>query len=137
MGNTILLLSPTENSAQIPLLQAEKKHQPYGSAVQVKFPEVKEFTLNNGLRVAMVERHAVPVVTMSLLVNAGYAADQFGKPGLAALTMKMMKEGTTTRNALQLSDQVADLGASLYTFSSLDNSYVIYECIETKLKRIS
>ena len=103
---------------------------PFGSPVEVKFPEVKEFTLSNGLHVALVERHAVPVVNLSLMVNAGYSADQFGKPGLAKLTMTMLQEGTKTYDALKLSDQLADLGASLYAYSDLDNSYLTMEALK-------
>jgi zinc protease len=101
-----------------------KDAPPFGSAAEVKFPEVKEFTLSNGLRVALVERHAVPVLDMSLVVNAGYSADQSGKAGLATMTLTMLQEGTKTSNALKLSDDLADLGAGLYTYSDLDNSYI-------------
>jgi zinc protease len=133
-GEYVLVIDPYGKFSTDSSAVSRKEPPPYGATVQVKFPEVKEFTLNNGLRVAMVERHAVSVVAMSLMVNAGYAADQFGTPGLASLTMKMMKEGTTTRNALQLSDQVADLGANLYTYSSLDNSYVYMNALKPNLK---
>ena len=113
---------------------ANRKQQPaFGIPAVVKFPEVKQFTLSNGLKVALVERNSVPVVDMSLMVNAGYAADQFGKPGLASLTMSTMQEGTKTRTALQLSDDLANLGASLYTYSGLDNSYLYLSALKPNL----
>ena len=113
---------------------ANRKQQPsLGAPAVVKFPEVKQFTLSNGLKVALVERNSVPVVDMSLMVNAGYSADQFSKPGLSTLTMTMMQEGTKTRSALQLSDDLANAGASLYTYSDLDNSYLYLSALKTNL----
>ena len=103
------------------------------AAAAVKFPPVKEFTLSNGLKVALVERNSVPVVNMSLMINSGYAADQFGLPGLSSMAMKMMMEGTKTKDALQLSDQMADLGVSLYSYSDLDNSYMDMSVLKTNL----
>ncbi len=95
-----------------------------GPAVAVKFPAVSEFALSNGLKVALVQRTTVPVINMSLMMGAGYAADQFGAPGLAALTGKMMTEGTSTKTALQISDMQADLGASIGSSSDLDDTYL-------------
>lgn len=113
---------------------ANRKQQPsLGAPAVVKFPDVKQFTLSNGLKVALVERNSVPVVDMSLMVDAGYAADQFGKPGLSTLTMTMMQEGTKTKSALQLSDDLANAGASLYTYSDLDNSYLYLSALKTNL----
>ena len=113
---------------------ADRKQQPaLGAAAIVKFPDVKQFTLSNGLKVALVERNSVPVINMSLMIDAGYAADQFGKPGLASLAMTMMQEGTKTKSALQLSDDLANAGASLYTYSDLDNSYLYMSALKPNL----
>lgn len=95
-----------------------------GPPAIVKFPAVTEFALSNGMKVALVQRKTVPVINMSLMMDAGYAADQFGAAGLAALAGKMMTEGTSTKNALQISDMQADLGASIGSSSDLDNTYL-------------
>ena len=42
-----------------------------GPARSVQVPAVKEATLKNGLKVAVVERRAVPSVSVTLLFNAG------------------------------------------------------------------
>jgi zinc protease len=44
---------------------------------------------------------------------------------------KMMKEGTATRNSLQISDQADDMGASIYSYSDLDNSYLDLSALKT------
>jgi zinc protease len=104
-----------------------------GAAPVVKFPEVKEFTLSNGLKISLVERNAVPVVNMSLMINAGYAADQFGNAGLAMLSGKMLSEGTKSKTSLQISDQLADYGANLDSYSDLDNSYLQLHALKTNI----
>lgn len=104
-----------------------------GAEPIVKFPQVKEFSLSSGLKVYLVERNAVPVVNMSLMINAGYAADQFGSPGLAMISGKMLSEGTKSKTALQISDQLADYGASLDSYSDLDNSYLQMNALKTNI----
>lgn len=106
-----------------------------GPAPVVKFPEQNEFTLPNGLKVVLVQRRSVPVVSMNLLLDAGFAADQFAKPGTANLAMKMLREGTKTRNSIQISDELQNLGASLSTGSSLDNSNIYLNALKSNFDR--
>ena len=104
-----------------------------GPAPEVNFPALQRTTLSNGLDVVLAERHNVPLVSLSLLVDAGFAADQFGLPGTAALALDMMDEGTRTRSALEISEALALLGAELSTGSSLDNSSVSLSALTDNL----
>ena len=97
------------------------------------FPDFKQATLANGLRLIVAERHAVPVVWFSLQLNAGYAADQFAKPGTATLAMEMLDEGTRTRDALEIADELARLGATLSSGSNLDFSSVGMSALKQNL----
>lgn len=106
-----------------------------GAAPIVKFPEVKEFTLSNGLKVLLAQRSTAPLVNMNLLMDAGYAADQFGKPGMARLAMNMIREGTKTRNSVRISDELLNLGASLNSFSSLDNSNITMNALRSNFDK--
>lgn len=101
-----------------------------GTDPEVKFPEVKKFTLNNGLKVAFVQRNAVPVINMSLMINAGYAADPKETAGIASFTGRMLSEGTKTRSSLQISDEQADLGADLYSYADVDHSFVTMNALK-------
>ena len=49
---------------------------PLAATPPVKFPEVQEFTLSNGLKVMLAQRSSVPVINMNLVMDAGFAADQ-------------------------------------------------------------
>src|SRR4029077_7723066 len=44
---------------------------------EAPFPALAQATLPNGLKVIVAERHAVPVVQLSLQIDSGFAADQF------------------------------------------------------------
>jgi zinc protease len=98
-----------------------------------KFPNLERTTLKNGLKVILAERKSVPVVNFNLMFDAGYASDQFAAPGTANLAINMMDEGTKTRNALQISEQLAMLGANLSTASNLDASSVTLSALKGNL----
>jgi zinc protease len=132
-GEYVLYIEPYGNYSVGDSIANRKQQPPLGTPAVVKFPDIKQFTLSNGLKVALVERNSVPVLDMSLMVDAGYAADQLSKPGLSSLTMSMMQEGTKTRTALQLSDDLANIGASLSTYSGLDNSYIYMSTLKSSL----
>jgi len=66
-----------------------------GTPPEVKFPFFQRATLSNGLKIVLAERHSTPLVQLNLLVDAGYAADQFATPGTARLAMNTLDAGTT------------------------------------------
>jgi len=104
-----------------------------GEPPAARFPELQRAKLSNGLTLVLAERHAVPVVQLDLLLDAGYAADQFADEGTASLAMSMIDEGTTSRSALEISDELALLGAELDTGSNLDLSSVSLSALRENL----
>ena len=104
-----------------------------GPPPRAKFPELERATLSNGLKIVLAQRRAIPQVRFDLLVDAGFAADQFALPGTASLTMTMLDEGTQKLGALQISDRLAELGANLGTGSRLDVSSVSLEALRERL----
>jgi zinc protease len=106
-----------------------------GEGPEPKFPEMQRAKLSNGMEVIVAERRGVPVVNFNLLVNAGFAADQFAQPGTAALAMNMLDEGTKSRNSVEISKELASLGASLGSGSNLDTSFVTLSTLKATLDR--
>ncbi|PYO89115.1 MAG: peptidase M16 [Gemmatimonadetes bacterium] len=104
-----------------------------GTPPEARFPAIARATLPNGLKIVLAERHSIPQVNMTLLIDAGYAADQFAAPGTASLTLDMLDEGTTKRTALQISDTLSQLGAVLSTGSQLDVSSVSLSTLKDNL----
>lgn len=83
-------------------------------------PKVKKFKLSNGLPVILASDDRLPLAYVQLVVRTGSLADPIGKAGLADLTADMLDEGTTTRSALQISEEIERLGASLSTEADWD-----------------
>jgi zinc protease len=104
-----------------------------GTPPALKLPKLQRASLSNGLKIILAERHEVPLVQMWMATDAGYAADQFAKPGTAKLATTLLTDGTTTRNALQINDQAALLGAELGGNSNLDFNFVTLSALKTKL----
>ncbi len=105
-----------------------------GATAEAKFPEIERATLKNGMKVILTHRKESPTVVASMMFDAGYCSDKFGgKLGLANLAMNMLDEGTKTRNALQINEQLQLLGASLNTSSDLDYSYVSLNTLKQSL----
>ena len=100
---------------------------------EVRFPELQRTKLANGLQIVLAERHAAPLVGFDLLMDAGYASDQFASPGTAKLAMNMLDEGTQSRSALEIDDALARLGATLSTGSDLDTSTVTLSALKANL----
>jgi predicted Zn-dependent peptidase len=95
-----------------------------GEPPALKMPPVVRRALSNGLPVWIVEMHEVPVVQVSLVVDAGSALDPEGKFGLASMTASMLDEGAGTRSSLEIADAIDFLGATLETGSSYDAAAV-------------
>lgn len=95
-----------------------------GGAPDVSFPEIKRTVLKNGLNVMLLERHSVPIVNVALAVDAGFASDTSEKAGAASLAVDLMDEGTLTRDAFAIVNELDMLGSSLNTSSGLDQSII-------------
>jgi zinc protease len=106
-----------------------------GAPPELKLPKLERATLSNGLKVILAERHEIPVTNFRLQMDAGYAADQFATPGTASMTTALLDGGTEKRTALQISEEVALLGAQLNATSDLDTSSVFLSALKSNLDR--
>lgn len=95
-----------------------------GKAKPLVLPAGKRFVLANGLTVVHVAKPGLPLVSGTLVLRAGQLANPLDKPGLSGFTAAMLQEGTATRTAQQIADQVADLGATLNTASRSEDARV-------------
>ncbi len=71
--------------------------------------------LDNGLVLLTSEQSSVPMVTLSLLIDAGSRHDPKGREGIANLTARLLTYGTRKRTALQISEALDFTGADLST----------------------
>ncbi|MGK3965286.1 M16 family metallopeptidase [Sorangium sp. So ce118] len=76
----------------------------------------------NGAKVWLLERHTLPIVSVSIAVSSGSADDPRSSAGLAHITADMLDEGAGQRNAVELSSAINDLGATLSVGARADGS---------------
>ncbi len=134
-GVYTLQIVPYPNSQASPTAVDRSQMPKPGEGPEPKFPETQRAKLANGMEVIVAERHGVPVVNLSLLIDAGFAADQFAQPGTAALAMNMLDEGTKTKNSIEISKDLASLGANVSAGSNLDTSTVSLSTLKSTLDR--
>ncbi|HEX2384919.1 MAG TPA: pitrilysin family protein [Candidatus Binatia bacterium] len=71
--------------------------------------------LDNGLVVITSQQPALPMVTMSLLIESGSRLDPAGREGAANLVAQLLTYGTKKRSAVEFSDALDFLGATIST----------------------
>jgi len=80
-------------------------------------PAFEEAKLPNGVRVVVAPRHELPIVSVSLHLRLGAAADTDGHAGLASLTAALRTKGATRNgkalDATQIARQAEALGSTL------------------------
>ena len=92
---------------------------PPGIAPDWKFPAIKDQPAKNGMLVRLVERHALPVVQLELVVQSGSASDG-DKPGLAVVAGELLKAGGAGKwTSRALLDAAESLGSSLEVTTDL------------------
>src|SRR5574340_1251373 len=78
-----------------------------------KLPATFETKLPNGLTVVLLEDQRFPLVTVRLGFLAGSKYDPKDLPGLAESTGALLTQGTKTRPARQLAEELASIGGIL------------------------
>jgi zinc protease len=81
-----------------------------GPAPAASFPEYKDITLPNGLRVFFIQDDRRPMVTFRLLIKSGTSSDG-AKPGTASLAASMLIRGTAKRSAQNFALESEKLGS--------------------------
>jgi zinc protease len=100
----------------------------------VSVPRPVERTLRNGLRVIVVERHDMPLVSAQLAVRNGGEVDPPQLSGLADLTAELLTKGTRTRTAPQVAQEIEALGATLESGAGWDASRVSVNVMASKFE---
>jgi zinc protease len=95
-----------------------------GEPRDFRVPEPKRFTLDNGLQVAMVQWGNMPKVRVTLAVRSGNAFEKANEVWLADLTGDLMREGTATRNATEISREAARMGGALTVSVGVDSTTI-------------
>ena len=85
----------------------------YGELKPFPAPQVSAQTLANGLTLWLVSRPGFPKISYTLAVRGGLSADPPDRPGFAELLTATIDQGTTTRNAKQIAEDLQAAGGDL------------------------
>jgi zinc protease len=116
------------------LLAAQKAKLPKGGPVpSFSLPSIEKSTLSNGLNVWVVQRRKLPIVSMNMVLDANGTLDPADKGGVASFTANMLNQGTKTRSANDISNQLQAIGASLNANSGWDSTNVTMQTLTKNL----
>jgi zinc protease len=83
-----------------------------------------ETRLANGLTVVFAEDNRFPLVTVRLVVPAGTGRDPKDTPGVAAALAAMLMQGTGTRSARQLEEDLEACGCAMTASAGPDSTII-------------
>jgi len=115
------------------ILPAQQKELPPigGTPKDFVLPDKESITLDNGLNLVMIPYGSIPKATIRVAVKTGNIEEDEDQVWLIDLLARLMEEGSTSRSAQQLADEMAsmggnlNIGASAHSFSV--SSSVLYE----------
>ncbi|MBF0188120.1 MAG: insulinase family protein [Magnetococcales bacterium] len=99
-------------------------------------PPFQDFTLENGLRVIMVQERKAPVVAVHLWYNVGATDEEDGATGLAHMLEHMMFQGTTMVGPGEYSQRIARMGGDDNAATSLDYTYYYVKVSSDRLQKV-
>jgi zinc protease len=112
-------------------LSAQEQPPDPGPLRPYAVPRVQTFTLNNGLRVLLVERHSLPIVSARFIVDAGAMREPAEKNGLAVMTGNILSQGAKGLTGAQVAEKMADIGASFSSLGDNGSAYVAVTSLST------
>lgn len=113
-----------EQTAMLPKPQADPKFS---------LPPIEKTKLSNGLNVWLVRQTELPIVSMNLVLNSGGTLDPADRSGVASMTSTMLNQGTTTRSAIDIANQLQSIGASVGANSGWDSTNVSMQTLTKNL----
>ncbi|MFN4255931.1 MAG: M16 family metallopeptidase [Saprospiraceae bacterium] len=107
---------PAGKTTTIPIPTGDvRKNAPKpGPAPSINIGKAETFTLENGLKVIVVENHKLPRVSFQIFVDADPVLEK-SAVGYVELMGELLSKGTATRTKAQIDEEVDFIGASLGT----------------------
>lgn len=102
---------------------------------QPKFglPPIEKTRLSNGLELWMVEQNELPIVSMNLVLKTGSVNEPDNRTGVANMTSQLLDDGTKTRSAVDIANQLQAIGANLNAGSGIDSTNVTLQTLTRNL----
>jgi predicted Zn-dependent peptidase len=98
--------------------QLDRSIQPKpGPAPEFKIGEYQNFTLDNGLKVILVENHKVPRISYQLTVDVDPILEK-DAIGYVSMTGNLLRSGTTNKSKVEIDEAVDFIGSQLSTYQN-------------------
>jgi zinc protease len=81
-----------------------------GPNPKLVLPAIEKTKLSNGLEVWMVEQKELPIVAMNLVLKSGQGNEPDDRTGLANMTASLLDDGTKTRSAVEITNELQAIG---------------------------
>ena len=118
MKNIITTILLTASVSLLNAQEVDRTQAPApGIAPQINIGTPASFTLENGLKVFVVENHKLPKVSFQLTIDKDPVLEN-GNVGLADMMGDMLGAGTTSKTKAQIDEEIDFVGASFSAFSS-------------------
>ncbi|HET8900282.1 MAG TPA: pitrilysin family protein [Rhodanobacteraceae bacterium] len=117
-----LIAAALAAALSLPALAVELPMPAPGPAKSVHIPAAADHTLDNGLRVIVVHRAGLPLVTVNFVLRSGSEADPAALPGTASMAAGLLTQGTSSRSAPEIAQQAAALGGSIDVAAGWDET---------------
>ena len=105
-----------------------------GAIRRFDFPNVQTDRLHNGLEIRSVQAQRLPIVTASLVLDAGEASLSEDRAGLAVLTGDSLEGGTASRSGAELAEALESIGAGLSVGTGWDATTISLSCLPERLE---
>ena len=125
----LLLPAFAQESKEKPL---PKELPPYGALKPFTPPKVQQEKLPNGLTLWLVPEPGFPKVAFATVVRGGLASDPAARPGLSELLSDTVNQGTKTRNARQIAEEVQAAGGDFSANAAADSLTLTTEVLASK-----
>ncbi len=84
------------------------------------YPEIRQDTLTNGMRVLFARVNTIPLAEISILVDAGTDREDPELSGVAHLTTQMLLKGSADRDEAMISRRLDQLGSYVTPYTHYD-----------------
>ncbi len=130
---------PSSAPSSVPVSQPEpdafRNSQPKpGAHPAVQFPTPAIKTLKNGVTLLVLPKRSA-VTALRVVLREGAGSLPPGKSGLAALTARMLTEGTQLHSSLALAEASESLGSTLEADAGRDESHVELSTLTADVSR--
>jgi len=89
-----------------------------------ELPQFKRAQLPNGLILLLLEKHAIPMISVEVGLRSGSVTDPAGKEGTSSLTASLLRKGTASRKSEQVSSDLDFIGMQYNTQVDQDETHI-------------